>query len=216
MIENFENLRKSCLESHEIGSKTLLNFINKFKHNLKTLLKHFEEIMNKLQKISTDIDRVFNTKKQFDFQVFINDELRIIIGNSYSDLGLLLNYVKMYVNSNHSNNSIFSKNEVDFIKYITECLESTREERSKISKKEEILTLIKLKNNQFSEVKDIDQIVKYIETSGADSKKKKNKKKSKKNKSKNVERMDETQSNDVITTEFEKNLRDGSKFSNEV
>ncbi len=180
------------------------------------MLKHFEEIMNKLLKISSDIDRVFNTKKQFDFQVFINDELRIIITNSYSDLGLLLNYIKMYVNSNPSNNSIFSKNEVDFIKYITECLETIREERTKISKKEEILTLIKLKNNQFNEVKDIDQIVKYIETSGVDSKKKKNKKKSKKNKSKNVERIDETQNNDIITTEFEKNLRDGSKFSNEV
>ena len=74
-------------------------FINKFKQNIKNLIKIFEEIWNKLNRTSNDIDRVFNIKKLsfFDIQKFIIEEVRLNINNNFKDIKTLFNYIKFYL-----------------------------------------------------------------------------------------------------------------------
>jgi len=229
LMENFEKLRRNFDESNENGIKFLSIFMNKFKKSLKDMIIDLQDITTRLDNSSIYLERIFNMKDIYSIEIqsFIEEEIGKIINVNHV-LKMVISFIRDYISiqGTYQNRDkvYFTNTEIEFITRLMNIVDkySEKSAKNKTSLKEEIITQIKLKNNQFSEVSDIDQLVKFIQTSGPDKKKKKNQKKtSKKKKNKNKqenqcenESDNENANKDIV--EFEIKLKKESIYSNQV
>jgi len=233
LLENIEKLRKHFEENEENGNKFLNIFVNKFKQNLKNLLRDLQDFLNRLNKTSVDLQKVFNTKQAFSFELraFADEEGGFTLNKNHN-IKLVLYFIRHYIDIQNrvpKEKNIFNVTETNLIIELISLSEKYNKEKIKVSMREEIITQIKLKNNLFNEVSDIDQIVKFIQTSGSDKSRKNKKKKTKKkrnNNNKNKQNDEEDDNIEIVIdnvinedpafVDFERKLKLDTKHSNQI